>query len=169
VRFANERAFIEVYNGEVWHVQRDNWSEGVQAHTQQHVAERGLDILTRDKVIVNAGTIGHLYTGTSLLLQSEAGARIRCEEEKPAFDVTCLKCGWVHRAYTRAQALQEVNMYNDWLEAQPDSVKATQSGPATIESYEGCDRCGGTAFRAANEGDAPVGCTLAPVIVNGLL
>jgi hypothetical protein len=166
VRFPNERAFIEMFNGEVWHVQRPDWGKGMQSGAAAHVAEMGLDVLARDKVVLNNGTVEQLGTAANLLLSSEAGSQIKCAVEGPE-QVTCVTCGWVHMAYTRAEAQAEVDRFNAWYVQQTDEVKAhygsTMKG-AHVEDYEGCDRCGGKVFRPSKPDDAPVGCTIGPVI-----
>jgi hypothetical protein len=165
VRFPNERGLIEGHGGEVWHVRRAGWGADVAASERAYVSEQGLPILPRDKVVHNNGTIEQLTTASSLLLSAAPGAVIRCEPEQPNFTVTCVACGWVHMAYTRAQAVQEVAHFNEWYTLQsPDVQESYGNKPADVEAYESCDRCGGKEFKRSVWGDCPDGSTLGPVI-----
>jgi hypothetical protein len=164
VRFPNERTFIEMFNGEVWHVQRPNWGDALPASQRAHIAEQGLPVLSRDKVVLNNGTIEQLGTAANLLLSSEAGSQIKCAVEGPE-QVTCVACGWVHMAYTRAEAQAEVDKFNAWYVQQSEDTKACYGGKESlVKHYEGCDRCGGKVFRPSKPDDCPVGCTIGPVI-----
>jgi len=127
--------------------------------------------LPQDKIVLNNGTIEQLGTASSLLLGSAAGTHIKCGvDSSPTGEVTCVKCGWVHMAYTRAEAQAEVDQFNSWFVQQTDEVKEHfGSKQSKIENYEGCDRCGGTAFRTFKAGDCPDGVTIGPVIINGML
>lgn len=166
-RFPNEAAFIKKWNGEVWHLRRPNWDVGVQDDAKKHVAERGLEPAPEDKVLSNNGTVEQLHTAASLLLQSQPGTTINAGPVQPTSElVTCVNCGWVHMAYTRAQAAQEVAEFNQWYEQQTDETKTHfGSRPSAVEHYEGCDRCGKRVFRGFQKGDCPDGCTIGPVIV----
>jgi hypothetical protein len=164
VRFPNERVFVEMHNGEVWHVQRPNWGDALPASQRAHVAEQGLPVLPRDKVVLNNGTIEQLGTAANLLLSSQPGSMIKCAPVGPE-QVTCTGCGWVHMAYTRAEAQREVDDFNAWFVQQTDETKASYGGKQSrVEDYEGCDRCGRKVFRPSKPDDAPIGCTIGPVI-----
>jgi hypothetical protein len=149
----------------VWHVQRPDWDKSMGGTAKAHVAERGLEVLPNDKLVLNNGTIEQLHTAASLLLSSEAGAHIKCGTDTGPDSVTCVKCGWVHMPYTRAEAQAEVDQFNAWFVQQTDETKANYGGKqSTVKDYEGCDRCGGLEFRPFKSGDCPDGCTIGPVI-----
>lgn len=78
-------------------------------------------------------------------------------------EVTCVKCGWVSVAVTKAAALKEIEQFNSWYRRQPDDVKARYGQESSLEQYR-CLRCAGTEFRPAVPGDAPRGATLNPVV-----
>ncbi|MCH6206377.1 hypothetical protein L3V16_21365 [Brucella ciceri] len=90
------------------------------------------------------------------------GLELRVREPVPD-EVTCLKCGWVSFAITRAAALKEIEKFNDWYRNQPSDVKARYGHESSLEQYR-CLRCQGTEFRPASPGDAPRGVTLNPVV-----
>jgi ribosomal protein L37E len=121
-------------------------------------------VLPRDKVVLNNGTIEQLGTAANLLLSSQPGSMIKCAPVGPE-QVTCTGCGWVHMAYTRAEAQREVDDFNAWFVQQTDETKASYGGKQSrVEDYEGCDRCGRKVFRPSKPDDAPIGCTIGPVI-----
>lgn len=165
VRFENERAFIAAMDGVVWQVRRKAAPQ-LSADTAAYVSEIPLDIRTGESVIHNDYTLAHLGTAVSLLLQSPPGAVIRCEPPAKQFQVTCTKCGWVHMAYTRAQAVAEVANFNAYYETltQQDRDQLYGGHPSSVETYEGCNRCGHKTFRIAEDDDCPIGCTIGPVI-----
>ena len=75
---------------------------------------------------------------------------------------TCIKCGWVHIAYTRGQAIDSVNKFNSWYNQQNDKTKSYYAGPSSLDDYK-C-RCGSEEFRAFKKGDCPDHVTVSPVI-----
>lgn len=77
---------------------------------------------------------------------------------------TCIKCGWVHMAYSREFAEQEVARFNDFYYSVSENVKEHYKGPSSIDNYTGCRVCGGNEFRESRAGDCPDGCTISPVI-----
>lgn len=81
-------------------------------------------------------------------------------------EVTCLSCGWVSFTMTRAEAEANVARFNEYYAKMSPAEKENYTGPATLEAYEGCPRCGNTYknFREALPDDAPAGVTLNPVI-----
>jgi hypothetical protein len=164
VRFENERAFVKQFNGEVWHVRRAGWDMTMGTSERTYVSEVGLSVLPEDKYIGNNGTIAQLNTGTSLLLGAPAGTSITCEPTLEPFNVTCENCGWVHMAYTQAQAAQEVAEYNEWQALNAASADLAATRPTKLDDYRGCNRCGGLKFRKSLEGDCPDGSTIGPVI-----
>lgn len=161
VRFPNEVEFIRKWNGEVWHLTRPGYE--MQAAAAAHVAEQGLPVEPGDKVIHNRGTVEQLGTAASLLLVSRPGVQIKTG---PVVEfVTCKGCGWVHKAYSRAEAQVEVDRFNEWFKQQDEKTRESFGNrESTIESYEGCDRCGKNDFRQTEPGDCPDGCTIGPVI-----
>lgn len=76
---------------------------------------------------------------------------------------TCLKCGWVHMAYTRTQAQAEVDKFNEYYNTLDDETKSHFGGPSSIDRYENC-HCGSKEFREYIYGDCPIGVTISPVI-----
>lgn len=76
--------------------------------------------------------------------------------------VTCVRCGWVSYPVTRAEA--EATMLDArrrYIERHPAQAA---NAPGFSEALYACMGCGGTAFRAARDGDCPLGCTINPVI-----
>jgi hypothetical protein len=82
--------------------------------------------------------------------------------------VTCLACGWVMVAYSRAQAEQEVAQFNAYFAALTENQRIDYYGhkKADIKRYEQCFGCGGAYqnFRHAVKEDCPDGVTLLPLI-----
>ena len=83
-------------------------------------------------------------------------------------EVTCKKCGWVHFAVSREFAENEVKTFNEYFDTltlveQMDNYGGRKS---SIEKYEHCGLCGNhySNFRVALDSDAPIGCTLGPII-----
>lgn len=90
------------------------------------------------------------------------GIEPRVHEPSPE-EVTCLKCGWVSFAVTKADALKEIEKFNGWYRKQPEDVKARYGQESSLDQYR-CLRCKGTEFRRSKPGDAPRGVTLNPVV-----
>lgn len=65
VRFENELAFIDKWNGIVWHIYR---REAEAKHLDTYVSERRLPVRPRDKELHNNSSLEKLATGVSLLL-----------------------------------------------------------------------------------------------------
>ncbi len=82
--------------------------------------------------------------------------------------VTCNACGWVHFSYTRKQAEQEVEDFNNYFDTLTSQQQQDNYGGrrSSINRYETCDRCGGsyTNFRPFRQNDCPDGCTITPII-----
>lgn len=81
---------------------------------------------------------------------------------------TCLKCGWVAFGVTREYAEAEVKRFNEFFDRSPQDVRDSYGNRhSSVTAYERCFRCGGphTNFRDAKEGDAPIGVTMSPIIV----
>ena len=59
--------------------------------------------------------------------------------------VTCLACGWVSVAYSRAQAEKEVAEFNNYFDALAESQRLAyyRDKKADIKRYEQCFGCGG--------------------------
>lgn len=151
VRFPNERAFIEKLNGLVWHVRRRD--TGAVASEQDYVSEKGLDILPQDRVIYNNGTIAQLRTAASLMLSSPEGTRL--ELGVPDY-VTCKKCGWIHKAYSREHAQREVDQFNAAYDKMPPEHQEMYGNHhATVDHYIGCMACGSEEFRPTKMEDWP--------------
>lgn len=150
VRFPNERAFIDKWNGEVWHVRRPGW-EAAAGEGAKHQAEAGLPIEPRDKVVYNDDTIERLHTTSTLLLAAEPGALYYCKPMPVVEAVTCRACGYLHRAVSRIEAQVEVKAYGKWYSRQTDHVKrALAKYPLDMDSYVGCQCCEGGEFDPAN-------------------
>lgn len=149
VRFPNERAFIERLNGVIWHLRRKDTG----ASQQDYVSEKGLDILPQDRVIYNNGTTAQLRTAASLMLSSPEGTRL--ELGVPDY-VTCEKCGWIHKAYSREHAQREVDQFNAaYDEMPPEHQEMYGNHHATIDHYVGCMACGSEEFRPTKPEDWP--------------
>jgi len=83
-------------------------------------------------------------------------------------DVTCIKCGTVAFAVTRAHAEAEVTKFNEYFDKMSEEDRASYGyRRSSVSKYEGCSFCKGTEFRPSKPDDCPVGCTLAPVIYEG--
>lgn len=151
VRFPNERAFIEKLNGLVWHVRRRD--TGAVASEQDYASEKGLDILPQDRVIYNNGTTAQLRTAASLMLSSPEGTRL--ELGVPDY-VTCKKCGWIHKAYSREHAQREVDQFNAAYDKMPPEHQEMYGNHhATVDHYIGCMACGSEEFRPTKMEDWP--------------
>ena len=138
VRFPNERAFIESANGVIWHLRRKDTAG--TASEQGYVSERGLDILPDDRVIHNNGTAAQLRTAASLMLGSAPGTRL--DLGQPDY-VTCKKCGWIHKAYSREHAQREVDQFNEAFDKMPPEHQEMYGNrKASVEHYVGCMACG---------------------------
>lgn len=87
---------------------------------------------------------------------------MRDDREMSPSQVTCLKCGRVSFALSRAVAQAHVDDFNQYYESLDADRRRRYGGPTSIDSYK-CG-CGGTAFRAARPEDCPIGATLSPVI-----
>lgn len=81
--------------------------------------------------------------------------------------VTCVKCGWVHMAYTRQQAQEEVDQFNAFYDSAPPETQAHYGGRSSLARYERC-WCGANEFRPYRHGDYPIGCTIGPVIAENV-
>ncbi len=77
--------------------------------------------------------------------------------------VTCLRCGRVSFAVSRADAEREIAEFNAYYASLSDREKANYGGLSSLEHYR-CLQCGGSEFRQARDGDCPNGVTLNPVV-----
>jgi len=151
VRFPNERVFIEKLGGLVWHVRRRD--TGATASQQDYVSERGLGILPDDRVIHNNGTAEQLRTAASLMLGSASGTRL--DLGQPDY-VTCKKCGWIHKAYSREHAQREVDRFNEAFDKMsPAHQEMYGNHKASVTHYIGCLACGSEELRPAKMEDWP--------------
>lgn len=168
VRFPNERAFVEKLNGVIWHLRRKDTG----ASQQDYVSEKGLDILPDDRVIHNNGTAAQLRTAASLMLASGPGTRL--ELGVPDY-VTCKKCGWIHKAYSREHAEREVAQFNKAFDKMPPEHQEMYGNRhASVDHYLGCLACGSMDFRPTKMEDWPgyasgeqQAITINPVIYEG--
>jgi ribosomal protein L37E len=81
--------------------------------------------------------------------------------------MTCLRCGRVHFAMTRAEIEAEVASFNRYMEsASPQTRAHFGNRTASLADYERCRRCGATyrEFHPAVDNDAPDGVTLNPIM-----
>lgn len=95
--------------------------------------------------------------------------------------VTCKRCGWVHFAYSRQRAAEEVARFNTYFDSLPYEKQKEYYGgikfvdgvmtygepqKATIGRYESCGQCRGhyRDFRDALDEDCPRGCTVSPIL-----
>jgi hypothetical protein len=83
-------------------------------------------------------------------------------------NVTCKNCGWVHMAYSRAMAEDQVANFNRYFYSLSTEQQEENYGghPSDIAHYEHCQRCHGSYrhFRLSLAGDCPDGCTISPVL-----
>ncbi len=83
--------------------------------------------------------------------------------------LTCTKCGWVHFGLTAAQCQDAVSRFNTYYETLSEADKLFFYGgkPASLESYRRCRHCGAphTDMRPAEDGDAPDGVTIQPIMI----
>lgn len=83
---------------------------------------------------------------------------------KLALLVACNGCGWISSAWTKEQAkkhFSEVNAYYASLPADhPDHGRSMSLDDFT------CDRCKGSYFRKAEDGEMPVDAAASPVVVS---
>lgn len=143
VRFPNERDFIDQLGGMIWHLRRKDAS--AIASQQDYISEKGLDILPTDRVINNNGTAAQLRTAASLMLASGPGTRL--DLGVPDY-VTCKKCGWIHKAYSREHAEREVAQFNEAFDKMPpEHQEMFGNHHATVGHYAGCISCGSTEMR----------------------
>lgn len=85
------------------------------------------------------------------------------EQEIPSDTVTCLRCGWVSYAVTKAHAEAHVERHNAFRLADPARLKHWPT-PASVEEYR-CRGCGQWGpYRKARQGDCPTGATINPVV-----
>lgn len=81
----------------------------------------------------------------------------------------CNKCGWVHFSYTRKEAQDEVDKFNEFFNTlSEEKQKSYYNGiGASIKSYEHCFRCGAsyTEQRIALKEELPLGSTIQPIIL----
>jgi hypothetical protein len=165
VRFPNERAFIEHYNGEIWHVRRGDWAKGMGAHEAKHEAETGLPNLAHDKEVHNNGTIEQLHTAAVLLLGAQGGTTIKIVPEAANEYVACAKCGTTHLVMTKEQAQSEIDIYN----ANREAIIAQTKQPlpvANIADYLVCSACDHPLMRPLGSGDSRKGADERPVVLS---
>lgn len=87
----------------------------------------------------------------------------RGEQEIPEDFVTCLRCGWVSYAVTKANAEAHTVKHNAMREADPAAMRWWPNS-ATIETYR-CRGCGQWGpYRKAKPGDCPTGATINAVV-----
>lgn len=87
----------------------------------------------------------------------------RGEQEIPADCVTCIRCGWVSFAVTRADAEAHVEKHNRWRLEEPSRLRHWPT-PAVLDSYR-CRGCGQWGpYRRTVPGDCPTGATLNAVV-----
>lgn len=85
------------------------------------------------------------------------------ETEIPDECVTCLRCGRVSMAVTKATAEAHVERHNRMRESDPDAMRWWPK-PATLDGYR-CLGCGTWGpYRKTKPGDCPVGATINTVI-----
>lgn len=81
--------------------------------------------------------------------------------------VTCKHCKWVHFSVTRKYAKSQVSKFNEYYDTLTKEVQQQYGGhKSSIRSYERCMLCGTCYhnFRKSKKGDAPIGCTVSPII-----
>lgn len=88
----------------------------------------------------------------------------RRKREMGPGEVTCVACGWVSYAVTRAEAESEVARMNAYLATlSPAARRGWSPEGASVATYV-CLNCGGAEFRPALPEDCPDGATVNPVI-----
>lgn len=79
--------------------------------------------------------------------------------------VTCLTCGWVSLAVSRAEAEAAVAEFNAHLDTLPEADRQRYRGDRRTSLADYQCHCGAPAgYRLALPGDCPTGCTIGPVI-----
>lgn len=82
--------------------------------------------------------------------------------------VTCLHCGWVLVAYSRAEVEAELASFLRYFDGLSPAQRQELYGNnrPTISQYEHCFACGNSYqnFRPSQEGDCPRGVTLQTII-----
>jgi hypothetical protein len=186
VRFPNEQALIRELGGTVWHLRRFideiNAAASGVASCLDHVAEQGLPVLPGDRELFNAGTVEQLHTAATLLLQApfEENPELVIDPDfnppNEAFAdpvlVVCAKCSKLHLGIPRAQAEQEVAIFNEWLAEQSAETREVYgNSPASVSDYEGCVRCGAADFTefkpVGDPQDVASAISVSPVIYEG--
>lgn len=66
VRFPNERALFDKYQGEIWHVYRPGYYSGER---EAFESELGLPIETGDRIFINNSTLDRLGTAVDIMLR----------------------------------------------------------------------------------------------------
>jgi hypothetical protein len=157
VRFPNERAFIERWNGEVWHVRRPDWDKAVAGAQAAHEAEKGLPILPHDKVIHNNGTIEQLRTITNLMLAAQPGQVMFCAAQPVVEFVSCVGCGHVYKAATEAEVRAEIEDVAGWITGLSEDERARYNTLSTVtpDDYRHCDVCMTTSFKPLDPAEYP--------------
>lgn len=151
VRFPNERAFMDRWSGEVWHVRREGW-EKAAGEGAKHEAEAGLAVMPADKLVHNNGTIEQLNTIANLMLAAQPGSVYYCEDPTPAVEaVTCKACGYLHRAYSVAEAEAEIAAVNEFRKGTSGAVRESldKHMPA-LAHYKACICCASVQFDPAD-------------------
>ena len=82
-------------------------------------------------------------------------------------EVTCLNCGWVSYAVTRAEAEVEVARMNRYLATLSEQDRRGWRPEGASTTTYVCMNCGGREFRPARAEDCPDGATTNPVIWEG--
>lgn len=81
-----------------------------------------------------------------------------------AHEITCLNCGWVSFAVTKAEAEQSIADVNRYFMGLPEG-HTDRDRRSSLDEYC-CMKCRGDQFRRAIPGDAPNGCTINPAVVS---
>jgi ribosomal protein L37E len=77
--------------------------------------------------------------------------------------IECSKCGRHHFAVSKRYAQFAVKEFNRFFNKASKETQEAYNGPASLEDYKHCCRCGNTEFQEAT-GPGFVGQTLNPII-----
>jgi len=80
VRFPNERALFDKYDGEVWHVYRPGYYSGPG---EEFESELTLPIETGDRIMINNSNVDRLSTGVDIMLRGNSVVAVQSEADSP--------------------------------------------------------------------------------------
>lgn len=107
-----------------------------------------------------------------LAQQHKRGSDRSLQEDAGPNEITCLDCGWISYAVTRAEAERMIESFNRYFDRLPskDQQRFYAGRRADLSSYR-CINCGNgddLRFRPARASDSPYGVTVNPVVCDRL-